>query len=376
MTRDDLQVDVLTSFDALADLESSWHELFDASPSVRVSQSPEWIGSWYRRYESAHGVYVVVVRRDRELVGLAPFSRSGTRWKGGPQFLVSASVELNDNTVGGDPLIRDDDPAVAASIATHLAAEVRRGLTVVHARGLRRAGPFQIALEQCPGLALAQPKGFVSPIVVLGTPESTDALERRVRQHRLPRRRRRLEERFSSVAFDPDDRDVVGVLRDMETLLDGRWPPGEGPSLFTDEARRRFTVDVWSTLVEQGNAHFVVLRLDGRRAAVQLVSHVGAHHACEVIAYDAELREFALGHLVMAEALRIAGEQGAATVDLGAPRSDYKDGWADDAVEWTSTTLARPGRGGQAALKLRKLVANRRRRRLGRTADEPVRGRF
>jgi CelD/BcsL family acetyltransferase involved in cellulose biosynthesis len=366
-----LQVGVVTDLAELETLEDAWHHLLLRSSGSTAFVSPAWVMTWYRHFERPDGIYVVAVRRGQELVGLAPFAQSGIGGRrAGFRLLVSAGTEHGDY---GEPLLGPDPVPVAAAIADHLCGLVRAESVAVNLRRLYDDGPLLRALDQRDDV-LCRPMGMVahSALVrfdVLDDPE--EYLDRLARRHSIPRRMRRLQERYGEVTFDSADPDLDGALDAMRDMLARRWGTGSGPRLFATSALEAFTRSVMRALVDAGLAHVSSLNAGRRRLAVSNLFHVGARHLSDNAAFEPELASYGLGQAELYHMLRHSLAAGAVEVDLRAGDFPYKRKWANAERVSRSLVLTAPGSGGEVALAARRLAMSLRARRLRRWERRP-----
>lgn len=66
-----LSTEVVTHWQCASELFSQWSALWQRCPSATTFQRPDWVWSWMETFRPSHPV-IVVVRNDREVVGLAP----------------------------------------------------------------------------------------------------------------------------------------------------------------------------------------------------------------------------------------------------------------------------------------------------------------
>lgn len=367
-----LGIEVVSDLDALARLADEWHDLLERSPGATAFASPAWVLTWYRHFERPGGVYAVVVRRDAELVGLAPFARSG---RGGFRLLVSAGTEHGDY---GDPLLGPEPEPVAEALADHLSELVRGGRVAVNLRRLCADSALLAALERRDDL-VPRPMGQVAraAVVRFDRLEDPDAyLERLARRHGIPRRVRRLGEDHPPVSYgwdhDDSDWDLDGALDAMRDMLRRRWEPGTGPRMFAAARLEAFTRSVLRELADAGLARVSLLRAGGRPVAVSTVFRVGRRYLSDNAAFDPELARYGLGQAELYEMLRRSLAEGAVEVDLRAGDFPYKRKWANAERVTRSVAVVAPGAAGEAALAARRIAMSlrfrgmRRRERRGR----------
>lgn len=363
---DAYSVKTITDHDELGGLTDPWQRLLRASPTATAFASPAWVLTWYRHFQPRSGVHAVTVWRGDELVGLAPFARTGLhRGRLGVALLVSAGTEHGDY---GDPLLGPDPVPVAQVIADHLVDLVRHEATVVNLRRLRGESPLLGLLEARDDVA-CEPMGVEADNAVVRFTDMDDpaaTLAAIARKRGLRRRRRRLAENVGEVRFLYDAPDTAAALDHMRDFLSRRWAPGEGPRLFASPGREAFTREVTTALVDSGLARVSMLTAGDRPAAVTVTHVVGDRLLGESISYDPDLRPFAVGLQHIHEVLTAAVADGAAELDMRAGDFPYKDQWATTTQRTRSVALVRPGPGRRPALAARRVAMSVRARTLSR----------
>jgi len=285
-----LHTEVISDLAGLAAIEADWQDLLLRTPLATSYASPAWVLTWLRHFEHKHGVHAVAVRRDGELVGLAPFAQSRFgAGRLGYRLLVSAGTEHGDY---GEPLLGTDPVPVAEAIAEHLSQLVHRGNVAVNLRRLDDGGAMLPAIEKRDDV-VRQPMGEVAHAAIVDFAPLDDPnayLDRLARGHDIPRRMRRLGERSESLVYDSRDADVEGTLDDMRDMLRGRWEPGTGPRLFHTPALERFTREVIRAMVDSDVAHVSSLKADGKRIAITNVFRVADRYMSDAVSRAGPLR--------------------------------------------------------------------------------------
>ena len=363
-----LHTEVISDLAGLAAIEADWQDLLLRTPLATSYASPAWVLTWLRHFEHKHGVHAVAVRRDGELVGLAPFAQSRFgAGRLGYRLLVSAGTEHGDY---GEPLLGTDPVPVAEAIAEHLSQLVHRGNVAVNLRRLDDGGAMLPAIEKRDDV-VRQPMGEVAHAAIVDFAPLDDPnayLDRLARGHDIPRRMRRLGERSESLVYDSRDADVEGTLDDMRDMLRGRWEPGTGPRLFHTPALERFTREVIRAMVDSDVAHVSSLKADGKRIAITNVFRVADRYMSDAVSHDPdpELARYGLGQAELYEMLRTSFAEGAGQVDMRAGDFPYKRKWANADRITRSLVVVAPGKLGELALNERRVAMSLRARRLRR----------
>jgi CelD/BcsL family acetyltransferase involved in cellulose biosynthesis len=369
----ELRVEVITDIDALAALEPAWNRLLLRSPASSAFASPAWLLTWYRHFEKPGGVYAVTVWRGDELVGLAPFARTGPRPAQGGlpgfQLLVSAGTEHGDY---GEPLLGADAGPVAEAIAEHLATFVREHHAAVNMRRLHTGGATLPAVEAREDITV-MPMGQAAEAALVRFDLMDDAereLDRLARKHGIPRRLRRLAEDRGPVGYVIDDPDTGAALDDMREQLRERWEPGTGPRMFSSPKLERFTRALICALIVAGLGCVSSLTVRDERAAISTVTRVGGRHLSDNASFASHLAPYGVGQAELYHMLRSALAGGATEVDLRAGDFPYKHRWANATRGSRSVVLLPAGARRPVVVAARRITMSIRARSLRRDAGE------
>jgi len=109
-----LRTRVIASPDWAQELEGTWKELVNASPSATPFQTWEWQTAWWRQYAKRRKPYILALYEGHDMVGLMPMMVSRGAWRALRAMASGASDYLH-------PLARAGyEDAVAYSLAQHL----------------------------------------------------------------------------------------------------------------------------------------------------------------------------------------------------------------------------------------------------------------
>jgi CelD/BcsL family acetyltransferase involved in cellulose biosynthesis len=112
-----LEVREVRSFEELIELAPRWLELLPGSGEDDVFLRPEWITSWWRVWGDQHRMCSILVLRDDEVVGIAPFmlsTRGRVKHWTKLQFLATGPTDH----LG--VIAEDQDPEVLEAIWRHV----------------------------------------------------------------------------------------------------------------------------------------------------------------------------------------------------------------------------------------------------------------
>ncbi|MGE5207438.1 MAG: GNAT family N-acetyltransferase [Chlamydiota bacterium] len=87
-----LTAEVVTDFRQLAELAEEWEQLWEASPSATIFQSPSWARAWWRGFGDQVQLCTPVVWEGRRVAGILPLVRAGSVLR----FLGMPGADYND----------------------------------------------------------------------------------------------------------------------------------------------------------------------------------------------------------------------------------------------------------------------------------------
>lgn len=351
-----LQVSVVEGLPALEHLLPEWRDLWSSSPNANPYNHPAWVMSWLNHFLDSDELHVVTIYRGVDLVGIAPFVKLClNRLVGALPVLILAGAELADD---GEPLLGPDPGPVADALADHLGELARCSRTSVVLMRLLDDGPLVSALAGS-GLQMVETAEAVRLSVRFGDfDDAPRELKRLAKKRDIPRSRRRLSEQ-SDVRF------VVRpcALQELDALLEmhrRRWDADDEQGLFATEAGRRFAGDALVALGRAGVAMLSSLEADGRPAAMELGYVVGDRYVGHKLTFDAELRKYGPGQMLVHEIAVTSLDRGLSEYEMGRGDSPYKRHWCNTERRSVSLALVRNGLLGSAQLMMQRAVLSRR----------------
>jgi CelD/BcsL family acetyltransferase involved in cellulose biosynthesis len=226
---------------------------------------------------------------------------------------------------------------------------VSSGTAAVYLRRLRSDGVMLEALTQRADVACRQlGSDEVSSVVRFDQMADPDQYFSRVaRKRAIPRRSRRLAERFNHVEYVAEDPDPDIALDTMRDMMRRRF--GADLRIFRTPQNRSLTRDLVHELLTAGHAQVSSIFADGQRITVTVKLRVDSRTFWYAVGYEPELASYSLGHLELYETLRRAHASGADEVDLGSAGFSYKENWANANTHHRTIAVTAPGWRGHVA---------------------------
>ena len=342
--------------DRIETLLPEWEELFRSDPEASPFTSPGWARAWSRSWLGSGRPWIIAVRENGQLTGLAPFviSRRGpfrtlSQLGGHPQRDVLALPDARQQAV----------EAVAAEVVRRsqewdlLAVNCFPGdsrlVASLHRQGLRSHCRRRASY---PGLAL--PETFEEYLSTLPKKRRSD----------LRRHLRRIDDGVLEVRQIHDAAAIAAAVSRWQELKVNWWDT-RGARIHADQRGGRFAGflnDVMSELVPAGIAEIWELHHSGEVVGVEMSLLDRRTFYSWEGGYDPAVAHLGPGKVAIGEAIRVAITGGRRYFDLMRGGQDYKYWYGASDREAESLVLAsnRPGsRAAQLVVMLRERLKRR-----------------
>lgn len=331
-------------------LRQEWNELLERSAADCLFLTWEWLYTWWKHLADRRRLYLLLVRRGRELAAIAPLARRPPALR---RLIPFRALEfLGTGIVGSDYLdviVRADkdaevlDALVDALAETGLVLElgqVRREVSCVAeltsrlgARGWRGA---ETPLDPCPIVDLAG-YSWESYLASLGPAHRYNFLRR------LKNLKKRFDMGLDLVQTEAERREALDALVMLHTR---RWTERGGTESFGRPELLSFYDEASQLALQRGWLRLFVLRLDGRPAAVLHGYRYGRTFYFYQSGFDPTFAKESVGLVAMGLTIRHAIEEGAAEYDLLHGTEPYKFLWVPTVRELARFELFPPGARG------------------------------
>ncbi|HZR46916.1 MAG TPA: GNAT family N-acetyltransferase, partial [Candidatus Manganitrophaceae bacterium] len=257
-----IQIEEITRFDAFEALSSEWSDLLDRCPTSTPFQSPEWILPWWRHFGGG-SLWVLALRREGRLVGLAPFFIHPVGEKGIKQVaLIGTGItDYLDLILQPDAAFGGTE-AILNRLALHRAEwdlcdfqELRPSsflLAFPASNGLQLRSGFQ---EVCPALSLPDTQGEFQ---IKFSPEH---------RRNIRNARKRLEAAGELAIETASEATLPEFLEALFALHRARWEERRLPGVLADSAVQAFHREAAAGFQKRGCLRLYALRSGGKIAA-------------------------------------------------------------------------------------------------------------
>lgn len=311
---DRLQLQTLDAAE-LETLGPEWTALWALQPDPSPFVHPAWTRAWARTHAPGRA-RAVAVRRDGELVGLAPFFD----WDGA---VLLAGTGPSDH---GDALVAPGAAEATDVLLAGLADAAAGGGLRIDLQQLRPTSPLLTACTP-PGWRSQTLDGDVTPVAPLQGPEGTGAMPAKWRR-KLGYTRRRAEDHGGwTTRRAADAAAVERGLTALERLHAARWESRGETGVLADDLSTALLREAAPALHDAGLLRLYVVLHKGRTAAAVLAARAGRTLCFYLSGMDPDAAELGAGTLLIGDILADAVREGCTAADFLRGRERYKYHW-------------------------------------------------
>jgi len=305
---------VLSGFDDPSLGPERWEQLLRRGETDVVFLSWEWQRVWWETFGRGE-LLLIAAERDGELIALAPFYTDS----GMVYFVGSGGSDYLD-------FIGDTSDAEVLDALLETARECVPGFAGFELYFVSNASPTMKRLAEATvrlGLDCVEQWGVAALSMDLaGQPERALAATRKkslVRHENFFRRAGQL-----TIQRLRESRAVLPQLEEFFAQHIARWAETDSPSLFLDEAQRRFYERWTRVAAERGWLRFMRVEWEGKAIAFHYGMSYGGRYIWYKPSFAIELARHSPGEVLLRQSLLAAIEEGASVFDFGTGDDSYK----------------------------------------------------
>ena len=318
--RDQFSVRENTDIESLKLLRPEWDALWQRCPNATPFQRPEWLLPWVEVFQPPE-IWALEVRRDKQLVGLAPLFIN--HWA--PEPVVSTLGAYTSDYL--DWLIEPGSPSrIVQSILDYMHADalaadglelsnVPRGSHLLRSEFLSR-WEFEVTPDEaCPVLRLPKTTEDLKTIVQNG-------------QFRNLQKARRRAERVGQVQVEVATHHTLDeLLEGLMRLHQARWTQVRMPGGLANDAAQEFHYRAARGLLDRGVLRLYGLRLGGVLIGVMYTLAERNVLYCYLQGFDPDYAEFSPGVQMIGAVVEDGVREAKQAVDFLRGREPYKYAW-------------------------------------------------
>jgi CelD/BcsL family acetyltransferase involved in cellulose biosynthesis len=353
-----VSVNWITNYAEMSIFIPEWRELYERAGRQNPFASPDWLVPWARNFVPERNLALLAIRRNGELIGLAPWYLRRT---GG----LLRRLQLLGS---GRHAILTELPQVL-NLPGESRSVLRAAVTELF-RNSHRWDLFELPLMDDQGWfepewlgVEAGRSGQVQHITthaanILPLPSDEADLQKALKRHQLDnirRSRNRLTRQAGSWTVTVHE-DVAGIkyaLPVLTRLHSARSHMAERrhhPDYLSAEGRKEFLSEALRNMAESGRAQIFTLDVDGTEIAAQLVLHAADSAYIGFSGVDPDWWTVGAVTLLQWHAAKSAIEQGRQTFNLSVGPNLAKLRWSEQTVQHPRFTVSAPRLYSQLAL--------------------------
>src|SRR5262245_88594 len=330
--RSALSVQKITDVVGFHALRAEWTELLETSPSDCIFLTWEWLSTWWKHLGGGRRLDLLAIRKDDELIGLAPLMASPMR----PGRSIPCRVRqfLGGGSVGSDYL----DVIVKAGMEQEalgaLAAELARDGVMVDLAQLNRRSAVASSLAERlerQGWHVSDQPGEVCPFIELAGhtwPSFLQSLGGRHRynvKHRLDRLVNRRAMRWELVESEDRRREALATLVFLHRK---RWSERGGSTALDAANLVAFHEEFSRLALERGWLRLFVMHLEGNPVAALYGFRYRGTFCFYQTGFDPAHAREGVGQATVGLTIQHAIEEGCTEYDMLHGDEPYKFDWA------------------------------------------------
>lgn len=326
----------------VAGLASAWTDVHRSAARPSPFTTWEWTSSWWAAYGGGRSLLVLLVRRDGNLIGIAPLFQHTGR---GPGLVRHTAVRLvGDGSFDSDYLdfiSRAGDEATVVDAVLRWLDGVRDGWDVLEWNEIPADSPHLPHIQAALRARRFYVEGDTVPCSVVRLPTRWDdyvtSLKPRMRT-KVRALLRDMEARRARLDVVGDEQHLPAALDSLFTLHHGRWKLKGQDGVFVGEPKRIFYRIMASAFLRTAALRFYSLVIDGAHVAHQLCITHGRDVYLLQEAFDAGHEEAGVGNALRALVFKDCIERGFESYDFLAGVTPHKLSWG--AVTKASVRIA------------------------------------
>lgn len=311
-----LMVEELSSFEGLAGLRPEWSRLWAQCPWATPFQSPEWLLPWWEHLGRGD-LWTLTVRRDGELIGLAPLYI----FRGRVLFLGTGVSDYLDVLLApGYDLHR-----TAALVFEHLAGSSSLW-EICDLQEVRAESPLMSAERPRNVLCSTDPLGVCPVLVLSGIPEPSPS-DHPVLRTSYRKAWRNIRNSGKAWVETAREENLDSCLSALFRLHGARWAKRRHPGVLADLKVREFHRKAARGLLAAGCLRLYCLYFEGEIIAALYAFEQNRKVYCYLSGFNPRFERLSPGKVILGHTIENAIRAGVSEVDFLRGSESYKYQW-------------------------------------------------
>lgn len=306
----------ITTFEEMEGLRPEWSRLWEQCPWATPFQSPDWLLPWWEHLGRGD-LWAIAVRKDRELIGLAPLYV----WNGRALFLGTGISDYLDIIISPERGLHE-----TASLFFRHISESRGIWKTCDLQEIRAESPL-INAEKPHGISCSTDPLGICPVLVLpGIPETSPSNHPvlRTSYRKAWRKIRNYGDAWVETAREENlDQSLDSLFR----LHRARWAKFRHPGVLSDQKVREFHRKAARGLLRTGCLRLFCLYFEGEIIAALYAFEQNKRFYCYLSGFNPQFERLSPGKIILGYAIESAIRSGISEVDFLRGSESYKYQW-------------------------------------------------
>lgn len=299
-----------------SDLEGEWQALLPSSSANRVFSTPGWQRTWWDQFGRERELFLLSVRRQGTLVGVAPLAQKGA--------VITCLCDPEVCDYQDIVAAAGEEEKVCAAIMDYLAPEDWQRLSLHCLPGDSPTLTHLVAAARERGYRVISEVGDVCPQVTLPlTWDEYLASLTKKQRHELRRKLRRLEDHASPLRYytvsDPDK-----LRRDVDDFIHLHRLSNPAKAEFMSPEMESFFHSLAASQMKAGHLRLYFLEVEGVRVSTAFCFDYGDELSLYNSGFNPAYSALSVGLLLKALCLKDAIELGKKRLDFLRGSEPYK----------------------------------------------------
>jgi CelD/BcsL family acetyltransferase involved in cellulose biosynthesis len=341
-----VQVSIISDLLNFQNLRTSWNSLLRQSSSNTIFLTWEWAISWWQSYCSGKSLWILAVKKDDELIGIAPFYRSSLRRYGLNYAMIHFIGDGSSDSDYMDIIVKAGYEGLVIREILKFMPQYLTSWDILHLNEIPQDSPNIPILKRDLAISGWLSDISVSPCCHVPLPTSwqeyLSLLKPRMRT-KLRSLSQRVESTFK-VEFSrcTVHRELAPRLESLFLLHNSRWAGKSIRGIFESPAKRQFYYEISKLFLEAGWLSFHSLFLDNMPVAHQFCFEYDKKMFLLQEGFDLRFSEYGVGNVLRAYVFRHCIETGISSYDFLAGITTHKESWGAKTKYSIRLAIAQP----------------------------------
>lgn len=325
-----IKIEKIDDFQQLVSIKEQWNNLLSRSQVNTIFQTFEWISAWWKAFGEDYKLFVLLIKRDDELIGIAPlvsydYSVIGIKLQR-IQFIGEPWADYLDF------IIPQNHENIIAKVVDFLLGSSSNWHSI-RFRQLPQSSPTWAVLK-----SMAESKGLlflqsssISPQVKIedGWEEYQNSMSKKLRKN-IQYSIRSMEKRGALDLQQMDsETESTKMLEEFFALHQKRWQAMKVKSAFSQQKNRAFFSEITKNMSGKDWIDFSVLKWNNRTIAMHFGYRYNKTFYYYIPTFDYDYRKYSPGSILVYKLLEDSFSRKLKLFDFLRGKEPYKELWAN-----------------------------------------------